>query len=84
MAIVSFKIRNTDNLTTEQVRGQPMSYRLCGYNPVYLGTASYADENYIYGEAIFDNVDNDMVICFDSPSIDSEEKSIFTIEVDGE
>ena len=45
-----FKVRNVDKLTTEQVKGVPLNYKIDTYHPVLLGTMTYADEDYLYGE----------------------------------
>lgn len=45
-----FKVRNVDKLTTEQIKGVPLNYKVDFYHPVLLGTMTYADEDYLYGE----------------------------------
>lgn len=51
-----FQVRNTDNLTTKQVKGKPFKY-----NNVIWGTITHADEDYIYGEFEHDG-DGELVI----------------------
>lgn len=45
-----FKVRNIDKLTTEQVKGVALNYRQNRCTPMLLGTMTYADDDYLYGE----------------------------------
>lgn len=47
MANGKFKIKNIDNLTTEQVKGKLFHYKN-DFTPI--GTLTHADEDYLYGE----------------------------------
>lgn len=63
MAKGEVKIKNIDGLTTEQVKGKPINYGFSNCNPIFLGTMTHADEDYIYGEFIHTG-ENDMYINF--------------------
>ena len=44
-----FKVRNIHNLTTEQVKDKPVSFKT-GSGDVPFGFITCADEDYLYGE----------------------------------
>lgn len=65
MANGKFKIRNTDNLTTEQVKGYPCNYQINGERFIPIGISTHADENYIYGK-FEHNGDDELLIVIDA------------------
>ena len=72
-----FKVKNIHNLTTEQIKDTPVSFKVgSGYVP--LGFMTYADEDYLYGEFEHSG-DNDMFIEF-FPN----EETIFSMEIRGD
>lgn len=42
------RIKNIYNLTTEQVKGKPVEYRVDSHEPIPLGVLTRADEDYLY------------------------------------
>lgn len=63
MAKGEFKIRNIYGFTTGQVKGKAVNYGFSNYDPIFIGTLTYADEEYIYGEFIHTGK-NDIYIDF--------------------
>lgn len=55
------KIKNKYGLTTEHVKGRPISYKQDDLDPVNIGVLTHADEYYLY--ACFDG-DKDCLIEF--------------------
>ena len=72
-----FKIRNINNLTTEQIKNKPFKY-IVGEQISFLGTLTHADEEYIYGIFVH-NGKKDILIVF-TPN----ESTIFSMEIEGE
>jgi len=64
MTLGRFKVRNTNNLTTEQVKGIPFEYKVDDNNPILIGFMTYADEEYIYGE-FEHNTPEDILLVFE-------------------
>ena len=55
------KIVNKYNLTTKQIKGKSVEYRLDNHKPVPLGVFMHADEDYLYVDY---NGDKDIIIEF--------------------
>lgn len=73
-----FKIKNTNNWTTEQVKDTPFKYIVDGGQPTFIGTITHADEEYLYGN-FHHNSDKDIMLVF-TPN----ESTIFSMEIEGE
>lgn len=72
-----FKVRNIHNLTAEQVKDKPVSFRTYG-GDVPLGSITSADEDYLYGE--FEHSSNDDVFIEFFPN----KETIFSMEIRGD
>lgn len=73
-----FKIRNTNNLTTEQVKDVPFKYMIGSNHPLFMGTMTHADEEYLYG--VFEHNSKEDIMFVFTPN----ESTIFTMEIEGE
>ena len=62
------KIQNKYNLTTEQVKGKPVEYKVGINEPIPFGVLTHADENYLYVDC---NGSEDILIEF-SDSVSME------------
>lgn len=71
MAKGQFKIKNIDNLTTEQVKGKPLNYQINNGEIVPMGIITHADENYVYGEFEHSG-DGELIINFESEKCSME------------
>ena len=71
-----FKIKNINNLTTEQVKGKPFKYIVD--KPVFIGTMTHADEEYLYGT--FEHNGNEDILLIFTPN----ESTVFSMELSDE
>ena len=55
------RIKNTYNLTTEQVKNVPVEYKMDDKEPIPLGILTHADENYLYTNL---DINEDLIIEF--------------------
>lgn len=59
----NFRFKNTYNFTTEQIKNRPFKYMIGEHTPMFIGTLTHADKNYIYGEFLH-NGEEDLLIDF--------------------
>ena len=57
----TFTVRNIDGLTTEQVKGKPLRYKINNGEYIPMGILTHTDNDYMYGE-FEHSEDGDLVI----------------------
>lgn len=73
-----FKINNIHKFTTEQVKDKPFKYIVDSHCPMFIGTLTHADEEFIYG-SFYHDCSEDVKFIF-TPN----ESTIFSMEIEGE